>query len=94
MHGGLELVSQEMCDLCPLPLSFSVSLFLRVLPLFNPFSMSPSYCVSDIMNLMLFLWSVDCTCTGEESKEVYFEGGTSSFLLLFCEDASFPLPHF
>lgn len=72
MHGGLELVSQEMCDLCPLPLSFSVSLFLRVLSLFNPFSMSPSYCVSDIMNLMLFLWSVDCTLlahNGEESKE-------------------------
>lgn len=61
MHGALELFSQEMSDLCPLSPSFSVSLFLRILPLFNPFSMNLRYCVTHIMNHMLFLWSIDCT---------------------------------
>lgn len=95
MHGGLELFSLEMSDLCPLsPLLFCVSLFLRILPLFSPFSISLRYCVPHIMNHMLFLWSVDCTLYTRNwkwSSEIYFDRDTTSFMLLFLEHVS-PAP--
>lgn len=69
--------------------SHSVSLFLRVLPLFSPFSMSPRHCVSDIMNHMLLLWSVDCALPARNGKGSK-EGSTLKTVhLAFCSIFSF-----
>lgn len=57
MHAGLELVSQKMNDLCPFSPSFCLLLFLRVISLFNPFSVETW--IFHFTQYLLFLYGAD-----------------------------------
>lgn len=86
------ILSADEWSLSALSFFFLFLAVFKGLHLFNPFSMSLRYCVPHIMSHMLFLWSVACTLrtrNGKWSHEVYFEGGTSSFMLLSLKDTEF-----